>query len=88
MQGNSTSGRLGSGASPGLIAGASEFPRGEGVLHDLNGSLDYRHFGRLRKRVQIFGGSEKKIKNCAMRLRVCVCYMFKFNAGGFPVRWT
>ena len=34
---NPTSGRLGSGASPGLIAGASEFPLGEEVFYGLNG---------------------------------------------------
>ena len=33
---NQRSGRLSSGASPGLIAGSSEFPRGKEVLHDLN----------------------------------------------------
>ena len=41
-----------------LIAGTSDFPSGEEVLHDLNDGLGYRHFGRLRRRVQIFDRSE------------------------------
>ena len=35
--GKSTFGVWSSGASPGLIAGASDFPDGQEVLHDLNG---------------------------------------------------
>jgi hypothetical protein len=53
------------------------------------GGLRYRYFGRLQRRVQIFGGSE--ISNIfffcyfwAMQLCVCVCYMFKLGAGGVP----
>ena len=34
------SSRLGSGASPGLIAGTADFPPGEEVLHDLNCKLE------------------------------------------------
>ena len=35
--GKSTFGGWGSGASPGLVAGTSDFPGGKEVLHDLNG---------------------------------------------------
>ena len=54
------------------------------------GGLGYRHFGRLQRRLQICDGFRKLFfcYFCAMRLRVCVCYMFKFGAGGLIVLIT
>ena len=78
-----------SGASPGLIAGTSDFLSGEEVLHDLNGrswlpafwqvAEASSNFRRLRKYFFYFW---------AMHLRVCVCYMSKFGVGGVPVLTT
>jgi hypothetical protein len=44
----------------------------------------------LQMRLQTFGGSVKcfVVIFCAMRLRVCVCYVFKFGAGGLLMLQT
>ena len=70
------------GASPGLIAGASEFPRGGEVLHDLNGRSWLPVFWQVAEATSNFRWFRIKKKSiCAMHLRVNVCYMFKFGAG-------
>ena len=75
---------MSSGASPGLIAGASEFPRGEEVLHDLNGRSWLPAFWQVAEASSNFRWLRKICfcYFCAMRLRGRVCYMFKFGAGG------
>ena len=81
---------MSSGASPELIAGTSDLPPGEEVLHDLNGRSWLPAFWQVAEATSNLRWAQKIIfcYFCAMRLRVCVCYMLKFGAGGFPLRWT
>ena len=88
--GKSTFGRLSSGASPELIAGTSDFPPGEEVLHDLNGRSWLPAFWQVAEASSNFRRLRKYFFNYfwAMHLRVCVCYMSKFGAMRLPVPRT
>ena len=81
---------MSSGASPGLIAGTSDFPSGEEVLHDLNGRSWLPAFWQVAEATSNFRWLSFIVfcYFCAMRLRVCVYYMFNFGAGGVPVLTT
>ena len=81
---------MSSGASPELIAGTSDFPPGEEVLHDLNGRSWLPAFWQVAEASSNFRRLRKYFF-CyfwAMHLRVCVCYMSEFGAGGVPVLTT
>ena len=73
---------------PGQLQILLIFPAGRKYSMTWMRGLDYRYFGRLQRRLHIFGGPEKKKNLGGMRLRVCVCYMFKFGLGRFSVPET
>ena len=79
-----------SGASHGLVAGASDFSPGEELLHDLNVGSWLPAFWQVAEASSNFQRLRKMFFDIffAMHLHVCVCYMFKFGVGGLPVPRT
>ena len=79
-----------SGASPGLIAGTSDFPSGEEVLHDLNGRSWLPAFWQVAEASSNFRSLRKIFfcYFCVMRLRGCVCHMINFGVGVGPAART
>ena len=77
-------------ASPGLIAGASDFTYREEVLHDLNGRSWLPAFWQVAEASSNFRWLRKICfcYFCVMRLRGCVCHMLKFGVGVGPAPKT